>query len=691
MPPKRNMGKPKNAKLTIKRLLSYLSKYKFRLVFVFICVIVSAVAGILGTYMLKPIVNNGIQPISEEALIIGENNLSNEEIDILINEALSINKEYIKYEDYLKLDDSIKENYYTIKDSNALYQKTCELGASLLDTNSYNQITIDIIILAVVYILGAVSTYLYSRIMVNVTSGTLNDLRRDLFNHLQDLPVSYFDKTTHGELMSRFTNDVDIIRQCISQGLTSFLSSIIKIVGTFVLMVVLSPILTVMIILMVFIMLVIVKNIGGKSAKYFMVQQKEVGHTNGYIEEMIEGMKVVKVFNHEEAINNEFDLINESLRDASTNANVYASILMPIMGNISYLNYALTACIGGLLVVNGMMDIGSLSAFLQSSRTFSQPINQISQEMNNILAALAGAERIFEVLDEEKEIDEGYVTICNAKYDELNNLVETTEKTNIYAWKHPHKDGTITYTQVRGDVRFFDLTFSYVPNKVVLDHLSLYAKPSQKIAFVGSTGAGKTTITNLINRFYNVEEGKIRYDGININKIKLADLRKSMAMVLQDTHLFNGTVRENIRYGKLDATDEEVINAAKLANAHHFISLLPNGYDTMLVSDGRNLSQGQRQLLAIARAAISNPPVLILDEATSSIDTRTERLIEKGMDKLMEGRTVFVIAHRLSTVRNSNAIMVLEHGKIIERGDHDDLINQKGHYYQLYTGAFELD
>ena len=457
-------------------------------------------------------------------------------------------------------------------------------------------------------------------------------------------------------------------------------------------MIVMSPVLTLLIIGMLVVMLFFIKTIGGKSGRYFVARQKQLGSVNGYIEEMIEGQKVVKVFCHEDEATESFDRLNDALREADTRANTYANILMPIMGNLSHVNYALTAAVGAALTISGHLDIGTIASFLQFSRTFSQPITQASQQINSILMALAGAERIFNMMDEKVEVDDGYVTLVHATEDADGTLHETNHFTGIWAWKHPHTaTGDVTYTRLRGDVRFFDVTFGYEENKTVLHDLSLYAKPGQKIAFVGSTGAGKTTITNLINRFYDVPDGKIRYDGININKIKKADLRRSLAMVLQDTQLFTGTVADNIRYGRLDATDEEVVAAAKLANADSFIRRLPQGYDTMLTTNGANLSQGQRQLLSIARAAVANAPVLILDEATSSIDTRTESLIERGMDTLMQGRTVFVIAHRLSTVRNADAIMVLEHGRIIERGSHDDLIAQHGKYYQLYTGAFELE
>ncbi len=625
--------KPRNTKATFSRLLGYLGKSKVMLLFVFIFVAFSSLAGIIGTSFVETITDDFLMPI------IGS-------------------------------------------------EITKELLAPLVKT---------LVTLGIIYILGVISSYAYSRIMLQVAQKTLNTIRKDLFDHMMDLPIKFFDTHTHGELMSRYTNDADVLRECISQSFVQLVSSIVTVIGTFVMMLYYSPVLTLFVIAMLFIAFFVIKALGKQSAKYFRAQQKCVGEVNGYIEEYIEGLKVVKVFCHEDKANGGFGEINANLRHAATNAHTYASILMPIMGNMSYITYAATATIGSLLIMtlpeeNFLgISVGALFTFLIYTRQFFQPITQISQQFNNIIAALAGAERIFEIIDTPVEEDEGYVTLVNAKKLDNGEIVECEERTGVWAWKHPHGDGTLTYTEWKGDVRFHDVTFSYDGKKTVLKNVSLYARPGEKIAFVGSTGAGKTTITNLINRFYDVDEGKITYDGINIKKIKKAELRRSMGMVLQDTHLFTGTVRDNIAYGRLDATDEEIVAAAKLANADSFITRLPDGYDTMITGDGANLSQGQRQLLAIARAAVADPPVLILDEATSSIDTRTERLIEKGMDKLMEGRTVFVIAHRLSTVRNSNAIMVLENGEIIERGDHDDLIAQKGKYYQLYTGQFELD
>ena len=541
-------------------------------------------------------------------------------------------------------------------------------------------------VMAAVYTIGILGTFMYNRLMINVSTGTLTRLRLEMFTKMQTLPISYFDKRTHGEIMSTYTNDTDVMREMISQGLPSFISSAVRIVGVFTMMIVLNPILTGIAILMLVIMMLITKAIAGRSGRFFKARQDSMGKVNGYIEEMIEGQKVVKVFCHEQAVNSRFDELNETLRRNTAAASTLASIMGPIMNNLSHVTYAIIAASGGLLGVAGIIDIGTLGAFLQYTRSFSMPVAEISQQANNVLSALAGAERIFALLDEKAEEDEGDIVMVNARVNEKGELEECSERTEIWAWKKP----TGELIRVRGDVRFENVTFSYDGKVDVLKNVSLYAKPGQKIAFVGSTGAGKTTITNLINRFYDIQSGRITYDGIPIRQIKKASLRGSLGMVLQDTHLFTGTVRENIRYGRLDATDEEIVSAAKLANAHYFISHLPEGYDTVLTADGANLSQGQRQLIAIARAAVADPPVLILDEATSSIDTRTESLIEKGMDSLMKDRTVFVIAHRLSTVRNSDAIMVLEHGEIIERGNHDELIKQQGKYYQLYMGMFEL-
>ena len=544
--------------------------------------------------------------------------------------------------------------------------------------------------MGVIYLVGALCTYLSARMMLFVSTWTLYKIRVDMFSHMEKLPIRYFDTHTHGDLMSRYTNDIDTLRELLSNSMTTLMSSTVTIVSVLTMMINYSWQLTLLLVLLIAAMLTVIRFFGSRSGRLFRKQQAALGTVNGFIEEMMDGTKVVKVFCHEDKAVEDFEKLNDELCDAATQANTYANSMMPIMANLSNIHYAITAVVGSLLAIANVISLGTVVAFLQYVRNFSQPVSQISQQVNSILNALAGAERVFNLIDETPEVNDGYVTLVNARKDADGELTECSERTGLWAWKHPHQDGSITYTELQGRVEFDNVVFGYVPEKTVLQGISLYAKPGQKIAFVGSTGAGKTTITNLINRFYDVPDGKIRYDGININKINKNDLRRSLSMVLQDTHLFTGTVADNIRYGRLDATDTEIRNAAKLANADFFISHLPQGYDTMLYNDGANLSQGQRQLIAIARAAVADPPVLILDEATSSIDTRTEALIEKGMDSLMEGRTTFVIAHRLSTVRNSDAIMVLEHGKIIERGDHDTLIAQKGRYYQLYTGMFEL-
>ena len=616
--------KPKNTKGTIKRLLKYILMQKGLFIGMLFFAAISSLASVSGSLFIEPIIDDYLTPL------IGQN-----------------------FEG--------------------------ELVTGLFKMMG---------IMAAVFLSGVLASYGQSKCSVWLTQKTLNKIRKDLFDSLSDLPISYFDSRANGEIMSRFTNDVETLRMFISQGLTQFISSGIMIIGSLIIMIFLSWQMTLVVLLMVVVMIIVTKVIGKRSAFFFKRQQEDLGKVNGYIEEIIEGQKVVKVFNHEEEVSAHFNEINEKLRKASTSANSFANMLGPIMNNLSHIAYALSAALGGVLAIKGVITPGEIVAFLQYIRSFMQPISNITQQFNNTFMALAGAERIFDVIDQKPEIDEGYVMLVNAKLNDKGEIEETDKHTGIWAWKHTHGDGTITYTRLAGDIVFEDVTFGYTDEKTVLHDVSLYAKPGQKIAFVGSTGAGKTTITNLINRFYEIQEGKIRYDGINIQKIKKDDLRRSLGIVLQDTHLFTGTIEDNIRYGNLDATHEDIVKAAKIANAHSFIENLPDGYNTMLTGDGANLSQGQRQLLSIARAAVADPPVLILDEATSSIDTRTEKQIEKGMDALMEGRTVFVIAHRLSTVRNANAIMVLENGRIIERGDHDDLIEQKGKYYQLYTGSF---
>lgn len=546
-------------------------------------------------------------------------------------------------------------------------------------------------VMGLIYLVGVAANYIYNREMAVIGQGILKRIRDEMFEKMQKLPVRYFDANSYGDIMSHFTNDTDALRQMISQGIPVLFSSIITMVLVFCAMLFTSIPLTVLVLVMVFFMLRVSGFVTGKSGKYFVRQQQDLGEVNGYIEEMINGQKVVKVFSYENEAQKKFDEKNEKLCESGNYANKYGNILMPVMANLSNLTYVLVALIGGALAVGGIggLTLGAIATFLQLTKSFSMPIGQMSQQINSVIMALAGAERIFDLMDEQPEEDHGYVTLVHAKLQPDGGLVESEVRTGVWAWKHPHKDGVLTYTQVKGDIVLDDVDFSYDGEKTILHNVSVYAKPGQKVAFVGATGAGKTTITNLINRFYDIADGKIRYDGININKIKKRDLRRSLGIVLQDTNLFTGTVRENIRYGKLDATDDEIVAAATLAGAHNFISRLPEGYDTLLTGNGSELSQGQRQLIAIARAAVADPPIMILDEATSSIDTRTEKLVQSGMDALMEGRTVFVIAHRLSTVKNSKAILVLDYGKVIERGSHEELIEKKGRYYQLYTGAFE--
>ena len=563
------------------------------------------------------------------------------------------------------------------------------LPMTVADAPDFSGLAAALIRLAAVFVIGIICAYGYNRIMVNVSQGTMRRLRMELFTHMEALPIRYFDSHAHGDIMSVYTNDVDTLRQLISQSIPQTLNSMVTLVTTFVSMLVLDIPLTVLSVLMVCVMLFTTSRLGSRSGKYFSRQQKDLGRVNGYIEEMMEGQKVVKVFCHEEKTFEEFQKLNQELRVSVENANKYANIMMPVNANIGNISYVLCAVIGALLALGGFggLTLGTLVSFLTLNKNFTQPVTQISQQMNNIIMAMAGASRVFQLMDETPETDDGYVELVNAKENPDGTLTESAERTGIWAWKHPHRaDGTVTYQRQEGHVTFDDVDFGYTDDKIVLHNITMDAKPGQKIAFVGSTGAGKTTITNLINRFYDIQDGKIRYDGININKIKKGDLRRSLGMVLQDTHLFTGTVMDNIRYGKLDATDEECIAAAKLANADGCIRRLPDSYQTMLTGDGSNLSQGQSQLLVIARAAVADPPALILDEATSSIDTRTETLVQEGMDRLMKGRTTFVIAHRLSTVRNADCIMVLEQGRIIERGTHDQLIEAKGRYYQLYTG-----
>lgn len=633
--PKQAMKRPKPEyrKGTFSRILKYLFRYKGRMLLVALCIIINSLCGVFGSMLLKSVV------------------------------------------------DCIED---------------------MLTTHStdFTRLGIIIGIMGGCYVLALLANYLYNLTMSLVSQKVMKDIREDMFEKMQHLPIKYFDTHNKGDLMSSYTNDIDTLRQLVSQSLPTIFSTCCTILAVFIAMLLYSVYLTLVVLGMLVILFSVIKIVGSKSSFYFVGQQKAVGELNGFVEEMVNGQKVIKVFNHEEKIKEEFDEVNDNYRVNSTKAHVYANIFMPIMGNLGHFQYSLLAIVGGILVMNGVqtltltgfteLTIGTIISFLILSRSFTNPLSQMSQQINFVLMGLAGADRVFKLMDEKPEVDDGYVFLVNAK-EECGELVECKERTGVWAWKHHHGDGTTTLTRLAGDITLFDVDFAYDPEKPVLHDITLYARPGQKVAFVGATGAGKTTITNLLNRFYDIADGKIRYDNININKIRKADLRRSLGIVLQDTNLFTGTVMENIRYGRLDATDEEVIEAAKIANAHDFITRLPDGYNTMLTSNGANLSQGQRQLISIARAEVADAPVMILDEATSSIDTRTEMLVQRGMDNLMKGRTVFVIAHRLSTVRNSDVIMVLDHGRIIERGTHEQLIAEKGVYYQLYTGAFELE